>query len=156
MKAEHVNAFLNTAKNVLESFTGTGSITTGRPSVKYGEMDAEGIFILVGITGELKGITALSMSEDTAMELSKIMMAGFTVESFDDLAKSAISEMANIIAVNCASALSKLGIMIDISPPTMVVGVSNKVNTSAHQAIRVPLILGGHGTINMCVSIEDK
>ena len=66
------------------------------------------------------------------------MMCGMPVEVFDEMAQSAIREMANIMMGRVASLFEEVGVMIDITPPTLMTGEGLTISN----AISPTLILG--------------
>jgi chemotaxis protein CheX len=50
------------------------------------------------------------------------MMGGMPVDQFDELPQSAISELVNMVTANSAIRFEQLGLEVDISPPSLVVG----------------------------------
>ena len=81
-------------------------------------------------------------------------MGGMTVDTFDDMAKSAISELGNMIIGNTATILSTRGISVEITPPSLLVGENIDVSPSIKQTICVPLDLGDSRNVDINVSIE--
>jgi chemotaxis protein CheX len=76
------------------------------------------------------------------------------VEELDEMSKSAISEMGNMIMGNTGSIFASKDINIDITPPSLLIGekieISNKVPT-----IVIPIELQGVGTLTINVMSED-
>jgi len=83
------------------------------------------------------------------------MMGGVALAELDEISKSAIAELGNMIMGNTATILSSRGIGIEITPPSLLVG-QNMVITPAHmRTICVPLILSGEKSIEINVSLEE-
>ena len=66
-------------------------------------------------------------------------MMGMPVDTFDEMAKSAISELSNMITGNASTSLASQGLEIDISPPTLITGNSVTITTGTLQTIVVPV-----------------
>jgi chemotaxis protein CheX len=82
------------------------------------------------------------------------MMGGLPVDSLDDMAKSAISELGNMIIGNTATILSTRGISVEITPPSLHVGENTDDAQSTMNTICVPLDLGDSRNVDINVFIE--
>ena len=81
------------------------------------------------------------------------MMGGMAISELDEISKSAVSEMGNMIMGNASTIFAKKGISIDITPPSLLTGekieISNKIST-----IVVPVEIEGLGTVSINVAAE--
>jgi len=68
------------------------------------------------------------------------MMMGMPVEEIDEMAKSALSELGNMIMGNSATLLFNVGAQIDITPPSLVKGTSIEITSAGMETICVPLV----------------
>jgi chemotaxis protein CheX len=91
---------------------------------------------------------------DTAKNIASVMMGGMPVDEFDEISRSAVSEMGNMIMGNTSTLFANQSVNIDITPPSLLTGekieLSNKIST-----IVVPLELEGLGTISINVAAEE-
>ena len=83
------------AYQVLESEVGA-KIEKGRLTLQESRFTGHDITVMIGVTGQLRGIVIYSMNEETARSLLEVML-GQPVEEFDSLAESGIGELGNII-----------------------------------------------------------
>ena len=119
MKSENVNAFVQGAQNTLQSICGsTGKL--GKVFIKQPPYDALAISVIIGITGQLQGEVIYTMDQDCGLYLASKVMMGMSVSSMDEMAKSAVSELANMISGSVAASLYNNGVEVDITPPTMI------------------------------------
>jgi len=95
------------------------------------------------------------MSIDTAKEIASRMMGGWPIETFDEIVKSAIGEMANMIMGNTSTLFSEKKIKVDITPPSILVGRDMTMSTSNMVTICVPLMLDNGYKIDMDVAISE-
>ena len=95
------------------------------------------------------------MSIQTAQKVASKML-GMPVPSFDQLAASAIAELGNMISGTSMTNMSQLGLVCDITPPTIIRGSNVRITTLDVPAIVVPLRLGDTGTIEMNVSLQER
>ena len=98
---------------------------------------------LVGFTKQIRGNVVYNMSEDTAKFIASTMMMGMPVESFDEMAQSAISELSNMLTANTATNITGLGLDVDISTPSLTVGSDFEVKISDGQYLVVEMDLSG-------------
>lgn len=153
MKVEYINPFLTATSEVLKQATQI-EFTTGAPYLKNSPFPAESIVIVVGITGEIRGQAVISMGTDVAMRIASAMMMGMPVEQLDDLAKSALSELGNMIMGNSATLLFNSGVNIDITPPTLMKGDNLEITSSQMKTIGVPLN-SDVGNVNLDISVKE-
>ena len=90
------------------------------------------MLIVVGIVGEIKGNVVYCLDLENAKKIASVMMMGMPVNEFDDMAQSALSELANMLTATAATSFSGIGISVDISTPTMMYGdnISIKMNST--------------------------
>lgn len=115
MNAEFINFFIQGAETVLSSVC-FEQPSRGDISLNTNPHNKD-ISIAVEIIGELKGITVYTMDMNTACSMASKMMMGMPVEQIDDMSKSALCELANMISGNVATCFSGAGKSIDIKPP---------------------------------------
>lgn len=138
IKAEHLNPFLLSAKQVLQQVCNV-DIQFGPITKDDFFVSGEPLFIMLGITGEITGQVCMVMGEETAMDVASRMMMGMPVTALDDMAKSALSELGNMMMGNAATLLSNNNVRIDITPPTLLVG-SAILSSPEMAVVKVPLI----------------
>ena len=81
------------------------------------------------------------------------MMMGMEVAELNDMAKSALSEMSNMLTANASINYSNEGINTDISTPLLVTGKDMRVNVDTDQIICVEMKADG-AIIEMNISLE--
>lgn len=87
---------------------------------KYLE-SASDINILIGLTTAIKGNVMLQFDRDTALKIVSAMMGGMEISDLDDMAKSALGEVTNMI-IGSATIKMNSATLIDFTPPTIVNG----------------------------------
>ena len=103
----------------------------------------------------MRGQVFLGMDTSTACDIASRMMMGMPVETLDDMANSAISELGNMIMGNAATIFANQKILIDITPPTLCRG-SLKISTPNTQNICIPLVSEEGIQIDMDVAIRKE
>lgn len=153
MKVEYINPFIKATTEVFKTMLNT-EIKTGKPYIKASPYVADTLIIMVGITGEIRGQATISMGVEIAKKVASTMMMGMPVEELDELSKSALSELANMIMGNSATLLFNQGINIDITPPTMMMGNNMQISAGAMRTVCVPLI-SALGEFILDVSVKE-
>ena len=72
------------------------------------------------------------------------------------MAKSAISELANMIMGNAATLLYNRGINIDITPPSLLMGENMQITPSKMKTICIPLVISSEDKIDLDISTEGE
>ena len=141
ISVEHINPFLISAQQILSQVcniqTKLGTLSKDNLSI-----DGEPLFIMLGVTGEISGQVCIVFDIDVAQDIASRMMMGMPVTEIDDMAKSALSELGNMIMGNAATLLSNKNFRIDITPPTLGMG-STTLTSPNMTSIKVPLLYDG-------------
>ncbi|HOK43987.1 MAG TPA: chemotaxis protein CheX [Thermoclostridium caenicola] len=154
MNVEYINPFIEASQSVLTMMTGNKP-ALGKVYLKKVPFQSDDIAVIVGLTGRIRGQVVISLSTGTALMVASAMMGGVALAELDEISKSAISELGNMIMGNTATILASRGIGIEITPPSLLVG-QNMVITPAHmRTICVPLMLEGEKSIEINVSLEE-
>ena len=143
MDAKLVNPFIDAFTTVMPQM-GFQEPKRTKMSVKDKVAESLGVSVIVGFTKQIRGNVTYNMSEDTAKYIASTMMMGMPVESFDEMAQSAISEMSNMLTANAATNLTAMGLEVDISTPSLSVGEKFQIKISGEQYLTVEMDLGGH------------
>ncbi|HYE08656.1 MAG TPA: chemotaxis protein CheX [Patescibacteria group bacterium] len=154
MNVEYINPFINVSINLVQMVC-NAKVERGQIFIKNSTFMAESVVIIIGISGEFKGQVFFSMDESTACKIASAMMFGMEVNSLEEMAKSAIAELGNMIMGNVSTEFYNTGIRIDITPPTVLVGKDIAVSTKGVKTICVPLILENIGKIEIDVAVTE-
>ncbi|WP_461205759.1 chemotaxis protein CheX [Clostridium sp. DL1XJH146] len=104
MKQEYINSFIESSQSVIAQVTGLQS-TVGDIEVKDIPYRSDVVVVLIGLTGQIYGSVIISLSKDLACKIASIMMGGMEVTQLDEISKSAIAELGNMIMGNTANSL---------------------------------------------------
>lgn len=152
MKAEYVNPFLMAFNNVVEQIVFIKP-KIGALYIKEGSVKSGDVVISIGVTGDLTGTVVLNMSDDTAKMIASKMMMGMEIKELDDMAKSAISELGNMIAGNSTGYFLNMGKNINITPPSMYTGKNMSIYAYKGKAICIPMKINDE-TIEIDISLN--
>lgn len=139
MDVKLVNPFVEAFVNVMPML-GFQDIKKGNLSLKGKELNSNGVLIIVGIVGAVRGNVVYSFSMEDAKKIASTMMMGMPVAELDDMSKSALSELTNMLTANAATSFSAMDMLIDISTPTLLHGINVSVKMSSEQVLCIQLI----------------
>ncbi len=138
VNVDMINPFISASQSVLKDMAQL-STKMGSPYLKSPSYEGDVITVIIGITGEMRGQVIFSMQEPEACTIASHMMMGMPVPELNDMAKSAVSELTNMILGNAATIFSTKGISVDITPPNLVMGSNLSFTVSDSKTICVPL-----------------
>ncbi len=153
MNIEYINPFIEASQTVLKQITQFDA-KLGKVYLKNSPYQSEDILIMVGLTGKMRGQAVFSIGRSFALKIASIMMMGMPVTEFDEMSKSALSELANMIMGNAATILYNRGINIDITPPSLLVGENMQITTNKMKTVCIPLEFNDTEKIDLDISTE--
>jgi chemotaxis protein CheX len=121
MKAEHINPFITECQSMFNEVAGIPLKVTGT-TLKQSPLSTKTVVIMLGVTGDLRGNVAINIDIEGAKKIASNMMGGMPVAEFDEISKSAVSELGNMIMGRVCTAFSNQGVTIDITPPSLLTG----------------------------------
>ena len=126
--------------------------STGQLTVRDIKFADHHVWIQIGLTGQMNGDIVFGLSETVALRIISAMMGGFVITEIDEMGKSAISELGNMISGNASTMLYNQGVHVDITPPKIVEKDVN-LGSGPRRALAVPLIMEGIGEMEIQVLI---
>ena len=139
MDVRHVNPFIESFTTVMPQL-GFSNIQRGNLSVKGQELTYSGVIIIVGIVGAIKGNVVYCIGIEAAKKIASTMMMGMPVDTLDEMSRSALSELTNMLTANAATSFFNAGITMDISTPTLLYGENISVKMSSNQVLCIQLL----------------
>ncbi|MDR2510502.1 MAG: chemotaxis protein CheX [Spirochaetaceae bacterium] len=156
MRVEYINPFVEATYNVLNEVLG-GGVKRGDLYLKESSMNTMGVAALVGLAGDVEGRVLFDMTRDTALKVAGAMNGGEVFPTLNEMAKSTITELANMIAAQAVTKLHELGFKFDLTPPALFVGDNMEIaNTLKVEALIVPMELKNIGTIEVNVVVRER
>ncbi|MBQ1983749.1 MAG: chemotaxis protein CheX [Treponemataceae bacterium] len=153
MRVEYINPFVETAFSVLSEVLG-GEVRRGDLYLKSTSMPVMGVAALVGLAGDVEGRVLFDMSLETALNIASTMNME-RLDTFDDLAKATITELANLVTAQAVTKLHELGFKFDLTPPALFTGERMEIANHEVEALIVPLITA-QGKIEVNVAIRER
>lgn len=136
MKRDFIQPFVSGASSVLRSVLGQAP-REGEIVLQRERSASKQINIICGVTGPVSGHLMYGMSRLTGDRIASVMV-GKPVLTCDELAASAIAELANMISGRGLQALHDAGHVCDISPPIIIRGTQVTMNHLDVPAVVVP------------------
>jgi chemotaxis protein CheX len=152
MKVEYINPFTQATFDVL-NMVGAFSPAIGKLTVKNTPLSSSGVSVIIGVIGEIKGQVVFSFTEETGKNIASTMMMGMPVDALDEMAKSALSELANMISGNASTGIAATGLTVDISPPSLITGVGVTISSNLPKMLVVPIETTA-GVLEVNVALE--
>ncbi|VBB07422.1 chemotaxis phosphatase chex [Lucifera butyrica] len=118
MDARFVNPFIAALSDVLPQL-GFKNIARGKVFTKDQFLDSLGVTVNVELVTQTTGNVVFNMTEEVAKKLSSVIMMGAIVNKLDDIAQSALCEMANMVTSTAATSLKNNGIPVKLAPPAL-------------------------------------
>ena len=143
MDARFINPIIDAFRTILPQL-GLSDIQRGNIRMGINSVEILGVTVIIGMTKDIRGNVAYNLSETTAMAIASTMMGGMPVSQFDDLPQSAISELVNMVTANAAIQFEQMGIQVDISPPSLVVGADFRARLLHEKFLVIEMLANGH------------
>lgn len=160
MRVEYINPFVEASYQTLSMLLEGTRIKRGDLYLKPQAQNTMGVVALVGLAGAIEGRVIFDMTVDTAIRISE-KMNGEKFETFDELAKATITELANIITAQSITRLHELGFRFDLTPPALFVGDNMKIaalsdsNLGATEALIIPFETD-LGKMEVNISVRER
>jgi len=153
MNVEYINPFIEASRTVLKQITGIDA-KLGKVYLKTSPYKSDSVIVIVGLTGMIRGQAIFAMSKKTGINIASSMMGGMPIAELDEMSKSAIGELTNMILGNAATILYNKGIGVEITPPSLLMGENLEVSTSKLKTICIPLILDSGDVMEIDIAVE--
>lgn len=124
------------------AMVGGFSLTKGEPHIHNRTEITDSVAVYIGITGDYQGYVLIRFTTEDAKTIAGTMMGGLLLDSIDDMAISALSELGNMIMGNAGVTLSTSGVNTDITTPTFLQGTV-KIKQAAMNPLSIPLTSDG-------------
>ncbi len=143
MDAPFINTVIDAFSEILPQL-GFADIQRGKIGMGTNSVESLGVTVIIGMTKDIRGSVAYNLSESTAMAIASTMMGGTPVVTFDELPQSAISELVNMVTANAAIRFEQMGLQVDISPPSLVVGNDFRARLLQEKFLVIEMLADGH------------
>ncbi len=152
MKAEFVNPFASAVVMVFQKEFGM-NVMRDSLELYQGPLRGADVNTIIGVTGQLEGQVIYTFEERVALRIASALM-GEAVEELDELAKSAVAELGNIITGNAAIGLSENGYNCILTPPTLLTG-KELIVTTFTPVLNIPFSTD-FGSVTAHVALRER
>jgi chemotaxis protein CheX len=153
MRIEYINPFVEASFDILNEILQT-NVKRGQLYLKKLGESMKGVAVVVGVIGNLKGRIVFDLSEETAMKIAS-KLNGEKFETFDEMARSTISEIANMITGRSVTKLEKDKLNFSFTPPTLITGENlNIYEYAGMEALIIPIDTG-IGIIEINIAFKE-
>ena len=152
MKAEFVNPFASAMVMVFQKEFGM-NVMRDSLELYQGPLRGADVNTIIGVTGQLEGQVIYTFEERVALRIASALM-GEAVEELDELAKSAVAELGNIITGNAAIGLSENGYNCILTPPTLLTG-KELIVTTFTPVLNIPFSTD-FGSVTVHVALRER
>ena len=119
MQAELINPFLTSSIQVIETIIQVKP-TVGKLQMKQMQYTENYVWLKIRIHGQMEQEIMFGFPDTMAMNIVSTMLGGYVVTELDDMCRSAVAELGNMISGNASTMLYHNGIAVDITPPSLV------------------------------------
>ncbi len=137
MKVDMTNSFVAAACEVLQKELHS-EVDRGPISLTTSSETSDEVTAMLAVTGQVRGMVLYGMSNSTARAMASLMI-GQDCPDLDELAQSAIAELANMITGRAGVLMEAVAVEADISPPALVLGDGASISTVDLRRMIVPL-----------------
>lgn len=156
MKAEFINPFLNSTKNVLETMCQT-KVKAGKPSLKDNSLTHGEVTGIIGMASDtVTGNMILSFSKNCILHVVGSMLMEDPKADVDDEIVDAVGELTNMICGGAKAQLAKLDYKFDLATPTMVVGKDIEISYYSDAPTLIIPFTTEHGEFVIEANLADK
>lgn len=153
MLIDYINPFVEATFEIMSEILNS-PVKRGQLQLKKLGEGMKGVAVIIGVTGTVSGRIIFDMSEETALRLSeKLNEESFA--SFNDLARSTVSEIGNMVTARAVTKLSKEARSFNFSPPTLIVGANITVFESENSEALIIPIDTGYGIIEINIAFKE-
>lgn len=149
-----INAFIDACRKVFGEFN--IKFSTGKPHLKDSPTLDGKVSILIGLTGNIRGQVFFNMEESIALKIAGKMMIGVEVNELNEITRSAIGELFNIVLGNAATAFFNQGRKVEITPPSMLFGDKVTISSSKGKILCIPLELNLGGEMHIDLALSEE
>jgi chemotaxis protein CheX len=152
MQAQFIEPFIRATFTVLSQVV-DASPERGQLTLQDGNtFTSQELTTVLGVSGHIEGVALYGMSQITALKIASQML-GENVREIDEIASSALTELANMITGNATTHLETAGFQCDITPPSLIRGSGIQVTTLC-PALLVP-VSTQFGKIDINVALRE-
>ena len=148
--AEIARPFVKATLEILNTMAGL-SATAGKPYIKKDNIAQGDVSAIVGVTGDRTGTISVSFTRPCAIALVKGMLGDDIHDVLQDT-QDAVGEVTNMVSGQARAGLKIMGITLQGSTPTVIVGDGHTIRHISHSpVVAIPFTSEfGEFTVEFC------
>jgi chemotaxis protein CheX len=154
MRIEYINPFVEASFDILNEVLQT-NVKRGQLYLKKLGESMKGVAVVIGIVGNLKGRIVFDMTEDTALKIVSKLNNGEEFKVFDEMARSTVGELANMITGRSVTKLEKERLAFNFTPPTIITGENLNIYEFADMEALIIPIDTGMGIVEINIAFKE-
>ena len=154
MNAEIINKFINATTDILANYFNVKVEGSGAVQAIPQQSALDQVTVVLEFTGDLVGQFLVGYSEEVALELAKAMMMNPDYPKFDEMCRSALAELGNMIGGMSSTGLTEMGYSCDLTPPIVITGDNVTIQFSVPVLVSLP-INTSVGVFRVCVGLKQ-
>jgi chemotaxis protein CheX len=119
LDANFINPFLTSSVQVIETLINIKPVV-GKLNVKDMRYMNDRVWLRIDTKGQLEKNIIFGFPERMTMNIVSKMMGGMPITEMDEICRSAVAELGNMISGNASTMLSINGFLVDITPPSVI------------------------------------
>ena len=131
--AEIARPFVKATLEILNTMAGL-SATAGKPYIKKDNIAQGDVSAIVGVTGDRTGTISVSFTRPCAIALVKGMLGDDIHDVLQDT-QDAVGEVTNMVSGQARAGLKIMGITLQGSTPTVIVGDGHTIRHISHSPV---------------------
>ncbi|MDD3147371.1 MAG: chemotaxis protein CheX [Candidatus Riflebacteria bacterium] len=143
----------------IEVFRKTGNVTLKKTGLEYFPSSQKinaGIATILGVTGDIKGQFIITLNEQFAMKVASAILMGVPVNTYDEVAESAVCELGNMIGGEASRLLHEADLKCDITVPSIVRGKEMEIAFYPVAPMFIVHFSCEWGPIDLILSFDNK
>lgn len=154
LKIDYAGCFARAAVDVLETYLeqpvrNQEAIEANDPN------ELQEVAVIIGITGQMEGRLLLEFGKETALKLCEAMNFGEPFAELNDLARSTLAELGNLVAGRAVTLLNDNGSRFSITPPVILCGIGMKASGVLNSTIIPVQTELGAVMVNVAVRAQE-
>ena len=147
---EIAKPFVQATLKILDTMAGI-SATAGKPYIKKDHVATGDVSAIVGVTGDKTGTISVSFTRPCAIALVRGMLGDDIHDVLQDT-QDAVGEVTNMVSGQARAGLQTMGITLQGSTPTVIVGDGHTIRHISHSpVVAIPFTSrAGEFTVEFC------
>jgi chemotaxis protein CheX len=154
LNAEIINKFIKATTEILTNYFNVEVKGCGSVQAVPRQSALDPVTVMIDFTGDLVGQFLVGYSLETALGIARAMMMNPDYPEFDDMCRSALAELGNMIGGMSSTGLTELGLSCDLTPPLVISGENIMVQFQVPVLISLP-ISSSAGDFRVCIGLKE-